>query len=140
MKRWWIALALLLPLASVFALQDATQALIELDKKWGEANLKGDKATLGGLLADDIVSLSPEGVGGKTQVMDVTPAAGVTSYDADEYKVMMIGDDAAVMIHRVGAGTEEAFRSLHVWAKQGGSWKVVATTAVPVEGSSSSQE
>ena len=140
MKKWWVVMVLLLPIAFAFALQDVKQELIELDKKWGEANLKGDKTTLDGLLADDLMSLSPEGVGGKAQVMDITAAPDVTSYDADEYKVMMLGDDTAVMTHRVGAGTEEAFRSLHVWAKQDGKWKVVATTAVPVEGSPTSED
>jgi hypothetical protein len=140
MKRWFIVPVLLLPVAFAFALQNPTQKLIELDKKWGEANIKGDKATIDGLLADDLMSLSPQGVGGKAQVMDITASPDVTSYNADEYKVMMLGDDAAVMIHRFGAGTEEAFRSLHVWAKKGGTWKVVATSGVPVEGEASSEE
>lgn len=140
MRKWSVVLVLLIvPLAAV-ALQDATQELVELDKKWGEANLKGDKATVDGLLADDLVSLTPGGVEGKAQVMDITPASGVTSYDADEYKVMMVGDDAAVMIHRVGAGTDEAFRSFHVWSKEDGEWKVVATTGVPVEESPTSED
>ncbi len=140
MKRWFVVPVLLLPFAFAFALQNAKQELIDLDKKWGEASLKGDKATIDGLLADNLLSLSPEGVGGKAQAMDITAASDVTSYDADEYKVMMLGDDAAVMIHRIGAGTEEAFRSLHVWAKQDGKWKVVATTGVSVEGSSTSED
>ena len=37
-------------------LQDQ-DALIALDKQWGEAGMKDDKATLGTILADDSVSV-----------------------------------------------------------------------------------
>lgn len=57
------------------------------------------------------------------------PPAG--PYDAGDYKVDFLSDDVAVMVHSV-AGPEPHW-SMHVWQRQAGKWKAVATATVPVE-------
>lgn len=132
MKKGWVVFVLLASLGGAFALQGGEQELIELDKKWGKASLAGDKAVLESIMADDLIAVGPQGVGSKAQVIEQTEPSEDTTYAADEYKVMMLGPDTAVMVHRVG-GSDESHRSLHVWAKRDGEWKVVATATIPVE-------
>ena len=61
MKKWWAVVVLVAPLAVVLAAENVHDELIELDKKWGEANLKGDKAAVGNILADDVMGVFPRG-------------------------------------------------------------------------------
>ncbi len=57
------------------------------------------------------------------------PAAD-TNYKTSDYKIVMLGDDVVVMAHNAGSG-DSAHRSLHVWAKRGGRWQVVANASNP---------
>jgi len=134
MKKWWAVLILVVPLAVVFAAENVHDELIELDKKWGEAALKGDKAAVGNILADDVMGVFPQGMSNKAEMLEVIEASEDTTYVTSEYKVMMLGEETAVMSHRVG-GSEQPHGSLHVWAKRDGTWQVVATAFVPIESS-----
>ena len=128
MKKW-LAIGLLAA-AFAFAAQDAKEDLIKLDKEWGAANLKADKNALGSFYAEDMIGVSPEGVATKAMLLDVTPS-NETTYVSGEYEVKMLGNETAVMVHRGGSG-ENSYRSLHVWAKRGGKWQVVATATIPM--------
>lgn len=139
MKKWWIVLILVAPLALAFAASDASEELIKLDKKWGEANLKGDKAFVGKILADDLMGISPQGMTSKASTLEGMEPTGETAYNASDFKVMMLGDDTAVMTHSVGV-SDQTYGSLHVWVKRDGMWKVVATANVPVESPSTDNE
>ena len=110
-------------------LQDQ-DALIALDKQWGEAGMKDDKATLGTILADDSVSVDGPGVIGKAETIASNEPVDDpnASYEVGDYKVQFLGDETAVMTH----STPDHY-SLHVWAKRGGNWQVVATASVPRE-------
>jgi hypothetical protein len=101
--------------------------LIQLDKAWTLAELKGDKKAVGAMIADDFVGTTQRGeIENKTQYLaGVTPNAD--NVKADEYKVTIYGN-TAVMTHR---GTVEGvrniqFRSTHIWMKRGGKWLIVA--------------
>jgi len=123
--------------------QQVQQALITLDRQWGEAASKGDSAALNEILADDFLAIGPKGEaqGKKEQIAASPRAADVqnASYAADEYKFEMLSPDVVVMTHRatikgMQAGKEvtESHRSLHVFQKRGGRWQVVANAQLPV--------
>lgn len=101
--------------------------LIELDKAWTFAELKGDKKTAGAMVADDYVGTNQRGVvEDKTAYMaSIAPNADMVKLD--DFKVRVFGN-TAIMTHR---GTVEGvrnikFRSTHVWMKRGGKWLIVA--------------
>ena len=139
MKKWWTLLLLVAPLALAFAVPSVQDELIELDKKWGKANLKADKASLDSIVADDLMAVSPQGMGTKAQMLEAIEPNENTTYIASDYKVMMLGSDTAVMTHR-GGGSDEPYGSLHVWIKRDGRWQVVATANVPIQGSTTDDE
>lgn len=131
MKKLLLISLLVVPF--VFAATDAKDDLIKLDKEWGVASLKGDKATLAKVYADGVFSVGPEGVFGKADILEnAEPSSDNTNYTTSDYKIEMLGDDVAVMAHSAGN-----HRSLHVFQKQAGSWKVIASAAIPMASSSS---
>ena len=101
--------------------------LIQLDKAWTFAELKGDKKAAGALVADDYVGTTQRGeIENKTQYLaSVVPNADMVK--SDDYKVTVYGN-TAIMTHR---GTVQGvrniqFRSTHIWMKRGGKWQIVA--------------
>lgn len=101
--------------------------LIQLDKAWTFAELKGDKKAAGALIASDYVGTTQQGEAeNKTQYLaSVVPNADMVK--SDDYKVRIFGN-TAIMTHR---GTVEGvrnikFRSTHIWMKRGGKWLIVA--------------
>lgn len=122
---------------------DVQQALIALDKEWG--NSGGDTAKLDKIIGDHVLAVGAKGeLLDKQQLVSTTSsgAAGVqnASYTADEYKFEMLSPDVVVMTHRGttkgmkdGKDLTESHRSLHVFQKQGGRWQVVANAQLPIE-------
>jgi hypothetical protein len=101
--------------------------LIQMDRAWTFAELKGDKKAAGALIADDYVGTTQRGeIENKTQYLaSVVPNADMVK--SDDYKVTIYGN-TAIMTHR---GTVEGvrniqFRSTHVWMKRRGKWQIVA--------------
>lgn len=101
--------------------------LIQLDKAWTSAELKGDKKAAAELVADDYVGTTQRGViENKTQYV-----AGVTANSdtvkSDDYKVTIYGN-MAIMTHRgtVQGVRNMQFRSTHIWMKRKGRWQIVA--------------
>ena len=124
------ALAALLAAGPIHA--DATADLIQLDRAWGAAGIKGDAAAVGKLLADELVSVDNEAVRdkqGELALVKAEPAG--TQYEPTDYKVKFLGEDLAIMTH--GTKGKDAHHSLHVWARKGGQWQVVATSSTPVK-------
>lgn len=101
--------------------------LIQLDKAWTSAELKGDKKAAAALIADDYVGTTQEGeIEDKTKyVASVVPNADMVK--SDDYKVTLYGN-TAIMTHRatVEGVRNIQFRSTHIWMKRGGKWQVVA--------------
>jgi ketosteroid isomerase-like protein len=137
MKKLTIAVAVIALVGVAFALTETKDDLIKLDKEWGVANLKADRAALEKIYASDILAVFPEGMSeGRAQMLEGLEPAASTNYVTSDYKVMMLGSDVAVMAHNAGSG-ENAYRSLHVLAKRDGRWQVVATSTIPAQSSSS---
>lgn len=111
---------------------DSTADLIELDRQWGAAGNKGDAAAVARLLADDLVSVDGERVGGKKEELAaVEPQPAGTPYEPTNFKVTFIGADVAIMTH--GTKGADAHNSLHVWSRKNGQWQVVATSSTPLK-------
>ena len=122
--------------------QQVQQALIALDKQWGEAG--GDTAKLDKIIGADLLAVSSKGEAQDKQQMiadNKATSAGVqnASYTPDQYKFEMLSPDVVVMTHRgTTKGTQnskevtESHRSLHVFQKQDGRWQVVANAQLPI--------
>lgn len=132
MKRIFFVAALMLAVCAVgFAQQrnpklEAT--LIEMDKAWTAAELKGDMKTVSTFVADDFRGATPDG---KTQTKAQYLAEIKATKDtdvADEYVVKFFGPDLAVMTHRgtVRGEKPSQYRSTHVWVNRAGKWLIVA--------------
>ena len=128
MKRTLVALGTLLVIfTATVGVADDKDALIALDKQWGESVVKGDTTVAAKLLADKVVSIDDSGVKGKEGVLaDMKPAPAGTHYEAADYKVTFINPDTAIMTH--AAKGADAHYSLHVWSRKSGAWQVVATS------------
>ncbi len=131
MKPVLYAIVLVLGLTSIALGQykkgSVEDKLIQLDKAWTFAELKGDKKAAAALIADDYVGTTQQGeVEDKSQYLaSVVPNADMVR--SDDYRVKIYGN-TAIMTHR---GTVEGvrnirFRSTHVWMKRGGKWRIVA--------------
>ncbi len=120
------------PLLVGTARADSTADLIELDRQWGDAGTRGDVDAVAKLLADDLVSVDAERVGGKKEELaSVKAEPAGTRYEPTDYKVSFIGEDVAIMTHAT-KGTD-AHHSMHVWRRMNGQWKVAATSSTPVK-------
>src|SRR5688572_2830371 len=101
--------------------------LIQLDKAWTHAELKGDKKAAGAVIADEYIGTTQRGeIEDRDKYLEsVVPNADMVK--SDDYRVMIYGN-TAIMTHR---GTVEGvrniqFRSTHVWMKRAGKWQIVA--------------
>jgi hypothetical protein len=133
MKSMLVTIAMLLVMftANAYAADD-TDALIALDKQWGESGVKGDTTVAAKLLADKVVSVTESGVRGKQgELADMKPEPAGTRYEPTDYKVLFINPDTAIMTH--GTKGADAHYSLHVWSRKGGTWQVVATSTTPAK-------
>lgn len=122
--------------------KDVQDALIALDKQWGQAG--NDTAKLDKIVGQNALAVGPKGEAqDKQQLVSTTTAtaAGLqnASYSADEYKFEMLNPDVVVMTHRgTTKGTQdgkevtESHRSLHVFQKINGRWQVVGNAQVPI--------
>ena len=128
--RMRIGCVICLIMTGALANADDSDALIQLDKEWGESQ---GAETLEIVLADDIVALGAEGMTGKAQMVEAAASADPASgpYVAGDYKVNFLSEDIAVMVH--SAGDPDPHWSMHVWQKQDGKWQVAATATVPIE-------
>lgn len=131
MRPIFNAVVLLLAISSIAVGQykkgSIEDRLIQKDKAWTFAELKGDKKAAASMVADDYVGTTQQGeIENKAQYLaSLAPNADMVR--SDDYKVRIFGN-MAIMTHR---GTVEGvrnikFRSTHIWMKRGGKWLIVA--------------
>ena len=123
------------------------QKLIALDKAWGDASQRGDKAFLQNLYADEYMNPSLQGSVNKTQAIENALRAAderranpqnADSLSHDNY-VITCTPNTATITHRnvittkVG-GKEQNFytRSVHFLEKRGDEWKAVSEGGSPL--------
>lgn len=137
MKRILFVVVLLVGMSSIGFSQykkgSVEDQLIQLDRAWTSAELKGDKKAAEALIADDYVGTTQRGeIENKTQYLaGVVPNADMVK--SDDYKVTVYGN-TAIMTHRgtVSGVRNMQFRSTHVWMKRGGKWLIVAHHGSPI--------
>ena len=111
-------------------------ALKALEEKWDAANLKGDAAALGAILADTFISTSAEGkVRTKAEVLAELKAGTIKYQTAkvDDMKVYLYGDAAVVNGRWTGKFvlkgklTDTVERFTDTYIRQNGQWRAVAS-------------
>lgn len=131
MKHIFFVVVLVLAISSICLGQykkgSVEDKLIQMDKAWTFAELKGDKKAAAAFVADDYVGTTQRGeIESKAQYLGgIAPNSDMVK--SDDYKVTIYGN-TAIMTHR---GTVEGvrniqFRSTHIWMKRGGKWLIVA--------------
>jgi hypothetical protein len=103
------------------------EKLIQLDKAWTLAELKGDKKAAEALIADDYTGTTQRGeIENKAQYL-AGIATNADMVESDDYKITTYGK-MAIMTHRatVKGVRNIQFRSTHIWMKRDGKWKIVA--------------
>lgn len=131
MKPILSAVVLVLAISSIALGQykkgSVEEKLIQMDKAWTSAELKGDKKAAGALVADDYVGTTQRGeIENKAQyIASVVPNADMVK--SDDYKITIYGN-TAIMTHRamVEGVRNIQFRSTHIWMKRSGKWLIVA--------------
>lgn len=101
--------------------------LIQRDKAWTFAELKGDRKAASTFVANDYIGTNQQGVTeNKTEYL-AQIAANADMFRSDDYKVRVFGN-MAIMTHRgtVAGVRNIQVRSTHVWMKRKGKWVVVA--------------
>ena len=109
--------------------------LIDLEKRWNEAFLRNDVATLKSIMADDIVIVYGDG-SRATRAEDIASIGKgeqISTSIQDEFHVRVFGDAAVVMSRLTATGLREGkqfraqFRYIDVYEKRGGRWQCTIT-------------
>lgn len=120
--------------AALFAQKDG-DAVKAADKAWAEATVKGDKAALTALLAEDLTYVHSTGDIDTRQMFIDNLSNGVRKYtriDHENMDVRVYGNTAVLQatarietVQKGKAGPAH-LRFIHVWVKQGEKWRMVA--------------
>jgi len=128
-------------------MSDQTQTVMTLGEDWAAAELRGDTALLGEILADDFVGVGPRGFTLTRDQWLSRHEAGSLRYEAfglDEVQVRLFGD-AAITVCRQGARgvyedengrfeLDDQFRVTLVFIKQEGRWQLAGLQLSPILG------
>jgi uncharacterized protein (TIGR02246 family) len=111
------------------------EAVRQAERTWAQAAIKGDAAALDKILADDLTHTHGGGrTESKAQFLEAI-RSGAQKYEAIDYgeiNVRVYGSTAIVTsepnIRTVNSGQPSSSHSrfLHVFVKQGGTWRLVA--------------
>jgi len=121
--------------AAALSAQKDADAVKAADKAWAEATVKGDKAALTALLAEDLTYVHSTGETDTRQMFIDNLSNGVRKYTKIQHEnmdVRVYGNtavlQAAAQIETVQKGKTAGahLRFIHVWVRQGGKWRMVA--------------
>ena len=105
--------------------------LIAREKEVWELIKKKDAQGFASYLAEDQLYVNSQGVHSKAESVKGVAAEGTSDLTLDDWKVIMVGKDVAIVTYRatpkaVACGPEPAVeRNTTVWAKRGGKWLAV---------------
>jgi ketosteroid isomerase-like protein len=128
-------------------MQDQTIQLEKLGEDWAAAELRGDTAALGRILADDFIAVGPRGFMLNREQWLSRHDSGSLSYESfewDEVSVRIHGD-AAVMIGRQTARgryqdgdfryeIQDQFRATLLFVEEQGRWLLIGLHLSPIAG------
>jgi uncharacterized protein (TIGR02246 family) len=113
--------------------EDTAQQLRRVAQDWVTAELRGDTAALGGILADDFVGIGPLGFMLTKEEWIQRHQSGVlryTSLTLEDVQVRVYGD-AAILTGREtqtatygGQDIPGEFRATLIWVRQQGRWRL----------------
>ena len=136
-------LALMVPTIGSADDADAEKQVATLSKQFREAAVKGDTKAMDAILADDWMSIGPDGeVVSKAQNTRGFKDGNIDfeAMDPSEVKVRVYGD-AAVVTSRVhvelthsGHKIDDRVRVTEVYVRQGGKWQCVSTQVTSIAG------
>jgi ketosteroid isomerase-like protein len=122
---------------------EADNEIVELEARMRAAQLDGDVTALDALISDDLLFTGPDGgVGTKAQDLEAHRSGLVRfkEHEPEELRVRRIGSDVAIVALKARLAVDVAgtlIRGTHrytrVWAREGGTWRVVGghVSAVP---------
>lgn len=131
MKRMIFVAVIVLTVTTIAGAQykkgSVEQTLVDMDKAWTAAELKGDKKAAGMYVADDYMATTQDGSMQNKAAYLAQLEATDDKDMADDYNVRVFGN-TAIMTHRgtVTGKNPVVYRSTHVWMKRGGKWQIVA--------------
>jgi ketosteroid isomerase-like protein len=115
------------------------EAISQIQKRFDEAELKGDKEELRKLISDDFLSIGPKGfVLDKSQWIDRHDQFKYHQLKTEEIDIRMHGPTAIVRnIQRnkaeyKGHPVEVATRVMQVWVKEGEEWRLAGIQFSPL--------
>ena len=122
---------------------DDVLQVMQAEREWTEAHLRGDMETLARLMADDYTKIESDGsVSDKTAML--AKYTSETRYwekaQGDEYDVRVYGDTALVIgrwtARGMNSGTrfDYAARFMSVYVRRAGQWQMVAEQSTPIDG------
>jgi hypothetical protein len=118
--------------ASTNAKSALTEMLISREKEVWELIKKKDIQGFSTYLADDQLYVTNDGVHTKAETVKSVGAGNLSELTVDEWKVLTIDKDAALVTYRVtakgmvnGQEASSVTRESTLWAKRGGKWLAV---------------
>ena len=124
------------------AQQDHTKAVLDVEQRWTRALEKGDTTALSEIYADDLVYVHSGGNAESKAEFIARVKGGGLKYESVtlvDPRVRLYGDaavvngtfDVRVMVDGAPVNTKVVY--IHVYARQGGAWRMVAhqTTRLP---------
>jgi ketosteroid isomerase-like protein len=128
-------------------MSDQIQSVMTLGDDWAAAELRGDTAFLGEILADDFVGVGPRGF---TLTRDQwlsrhdTGSLRYESFGLDEVQSRIFGDAAITVCRQSAKGVyedengrfdlDDQFRATLVFVKQDGRWQLAGLQLSPILG------
>ena len=132
---------------------DQIEKVKEFGERWAAAELRGDTASLGEILAEDFVGVGPRGFTlSKDQWLSrhATGSLKYESFGLDEVMVRLYGD-AAVTVCRQDAGgayedengrfeIDDQFRATLIFVEEQGRWLLLGLHLSPIAGPPAGRE
>jgi len=128
-------------------MQDQSGQLTRLGKEWAAAELRGDTASLGRILADDFIAVGPRGFMLTKEQWLSRHDSGSLTYEGFEWNevTVRVHGNAAVMIGRQTARAvyedgdvrheiRDQFRATLVFVDQEGRWLLLGLQLSPIAG------
>ncbi len=128
-------------------MNDPVRQLEELTRQWASAELRGDTAFLGSILADDFVGVGPRGFTLTKEQWLARHEAGNLRYESfglDEVEVRFYGDAAVAVCRQSAEGVyedengrydiHEQFRATLVFVRQQEKWLLAGLQLSPILG------
>ncbi len=130
-----------LPLADSLAIGPEELALMQIERDWAAAGVKGDWTALDKILASEYVNNSDGTVRPKKQILAEmkSGASKTTSASTSEMKVLILGDTGIVhglwadKSTRNGKDTSGTYRYTDIFVKRDGRWQVATSYSPKVQ-------